>query len=142
MTFFVDANVVIYTAVTGPWREACLDLLEAVAGGRAEGRTSPSVLEEVWHVERSGRAGPIDGMTKRAYAVFAPLLPVTDEAFRTAMALDATGLGTNDRLHVGTCLAHGLEVVVSADRAFDAVAGVRRVDPADGGAVRALIDSH
>ena len=141
MTFFVDANVIVYAATDGPYREACLRVLEAVAAGEADGRTSPSVLEEVWYVERSGRAGPIDGITERAYTIFTPLVPVTDEAFGLALSLRARDLGPADRLHAGTCLAHGIDLVVSADAAFSRVRGLRRVDPLDARALGRVLAS-
>ncbi len=90
-------------------------------------------------MEMSGDAGHIDGLTERMYLLFTPLLPVSDEAFRFALSLEAPGLGANDRLHVGTCLTHGIEVMVSADSGFDSVPGVRRVDPLDQPAVRQLV---
>jgi predicted nucleic acid-binding protein len=131
VTFFVDANVLIYSAVRSPRGGACLALLEAVAEGRAAGRTSTACLEEVWHLEITRRVDGLVGLTRRAYTVLAPLLPVTDEAFRRALALDGAGLGANDRLHVGTCDEHGITTIVSADAAFDAVPSLRRVDPLD-----------
>ena len=141
LTFFVDANVVIYGAVDSPVREPCLAILEAVARREADGRTSTAVLEEVWHVELSGRAGVLDGLAQRAYTLFTPLLTVADQAFRHALALDAVRLGANDRLHVGTCLAHGIDIVLTADRDFDQVTGITRVDPFDPAAVEGLLRS-
>jgi predicted nucleic acid-binding protein len=137
--FFVDADVIVYSAVPSTRREACLEVLAAIAAG-AEGRTSTAVLEEVWHLELSGRAGDLDGLTARAYAALGPLLPVTDEAFRRALGLDAAALGANDRLHVTTCLTHGIDLVISADQGFDSVAEVRRIDPLDGPARTALLE--
>lgn len=131
MTFFVDANVVLYSALPSEYREPCLEIIEAVARGEADGRTSPAVLEEVWRVELTRRAGRIDGLTERAYVALAPLLPITDEVFRRALSLDVSGLETNDRIHAATSLAHGIEVIVSADAAFDRVPALRRVDPLD-----------
>ena len=139
MTFFVDANVIVYAATDGPYRDPCLRVLDAVATGETDGRTSASVLEEVWYVERSGRAGALDGLSANAYAIFTPLLPVTDEAFRLALSLRAKGLGPADRLHAGTCLAHAVEVVVSTDSAFSVVRGLRRVDPLDATALGRLL---
>lgn len=139
MTFFIDANVIIYSAAPSDLREPCLEILEAIAKGKAEGRTSSAVLEEVWHVELSGRAGQLNGLAGYGYTLMTPLLPVTDEAFRLALDLDAPDLGANDRLHVGTCMAHGIEVIVSADRGFDAAREVRRVDPLDRQARRRLL---
>lgn len=136
MTFFVDANVIVYAATDGPYREPCVRILEAIAAGQAGGRTSPSVLEEVWHVERSGRAGPLDGLAAHAYTVFTPLLDVTDEAFRLAMSLRSDQLGPADRVHVGTCQAHAIETIVTADAGFAGIRGLRRIDPLDGPALR------
>jgi predicted nucleic acid-binding protein len=108
-----------------------LEILDAIADGSADVHTSTAEIEEFWYVQLSGKAGNLDGLTRRAYLLLAPLLPVTDEAFRLALNLDAPQLGPNDRLHVGTCMVHELDVVVSADQGFDGVRGIRRVDPLD-----------
>ena len=139
MTFFLDANVLIYSATPSEYRESCRNVLAEVARGAAPGRTSTAVLEEVWHVEISGRAGPLAGLTQYLYAILTPLIPVTDEAFKLALSFEVRRLGPNDRLHVGTCLAHGIDTIVSADRAFDGVREIRRVDPLDTAAVRLLL---
>lgn len=144
MTFFLDANVLIYSAVDSPRREPCIQVLRAIADGRATGRSSTAVLEEVWHIERSGRAGDLAGLAERAHAVLAPLLPVTDEAFARALELDARSLGTNDRVHAATCIEHGIRLLISADSDFDevAAAGLHRVDPLDEAAIEAALESH
>ena len=131
MTFFVDANIIIYSGTPSEWRESCLQVIRAIARGHADGRTSTAVLEEVWYLEWRARAGALPGLTELAYAAFAPLLAVTDETFARALALDGPSIGTNDRLHAATCLENGIEVIVSADAGFDAVKGVRRVNPLD-----------
>ena len=141
MTFFVDANVIVYGATAGPYRAPCLDALASIARGETDGRTSVAVLEEVWHVETSGRAGDLSGLTAHAYALFTPLLPVTDAALRAALDIaPGTGLATNDRLHAGTCRVQGIPVVLSADRAFDALDDLTRVDPLDPAALRAALN--
>jgi predicted nucleic acid-binding protein len=139
LSFFVDANILIYSAVESEYRGPCLEILEAIARGDAAGRTSTAALEEVWYVELSGRAGDLTGLTEHGYAIFSPLLPVTDEAFRLALSLDVGAIGPNDRLHVAACLAHGIEVIVSADAQFDGVTGIRRVDPLNARARRRLL---
>lgn len=140
MSFFVDANVVLYSAVPCPQQAACLEILEAVIAG-ADGRTSVAVMEEVWHVARGGRMGDLPDLAARAHRIFTPLLPVTDEIFAAALALDDSALGACDRVHVGTCLAHGIGTIVTADRGFDATRAVRRVDPANRRALRRLLAS-
>lgn len=142
MTFFVDANAIIYSALKGPGREPCLRVLEAVAAGAAEGRTSPAVLEEVWHVALRRYPGQLDGLVENAMTIFSPLLPVTEEALKQALSLGNSALGPNDRLHLGTCRTEGIGVVLSADRAFDQAPGIKRIDPLDPEAVDRLLATN
>jgi predicted nucleic acid-binding protein len=131
VTFLVDANVIVYAAIPSRYRTSCLEVLAAIAAGTADGKVSTAVFEEVWHLELSGRVGPIRGLAERAYRAFAPLLPVTDDIVARALRLDAKRLGSNDRIHVATALANGLDTIVSADSDFDLVRTIRRVDPLD-----------
>lgn len=136
--FFVDTNVAVYAASEGAYAGPCGAILTAVARG-AEGRTSTAVIEELWHLELSGRAGRLDGLARHAYDVFTPLLDVTDPIVAAALDLPTISLGANDRIHVATCSAHGIDTIVSADRGFDGVRGLRRVDPLDERAVSRLL---
>ena len=131
MTFLIDANVIVYAAVPSKYRNACLEILEAVAEGKADGRVSTAIIEEVWHIELSGRAGAIDGLTRQTYLAFSPLLPVNDQIIGRALDLEARRLGANDRIHVATALANDIDTIVSADADFDHVRAIRRVDPLD-----------
>jgi predicted nucleic acid-binding protein len=139
MTFFVDANAIVYSVVDGPGRESCLRILGAVAAGEAQGRTSPVVLEEVWHVVERHYPELLTGLLESVLEIFSPLLPVTEEAFVKALALSDSSLDPNDRLHLGTCASNGIDVVLTADRAFDGAAGISRVDPLDPRAVERLL---
>ncbi len=111
------------------YRGACLEILEAVAEGRADGRLSTAIFEELWHIEMSGKVPGIDGLARRAYALFTPLLAVGDEIVARALEVKAARLGANDRIHVATALMNGMDTIVSADADLDGVPGLRRVDP-------------
>ncbi|MGI9020557.1 MAG: type II toxin-antitoxin system VapC family toxin [Solirubrobacterales bacterium] len=139
MSFFVDTNVVIYSAVESAHREPCRQILTAIARGEAEGRTSVAVLEEVWHVELSGKAGDIGGLAAHALELFTPLLGVTDEIFRAALSLDGAPIGANDRIHVATCAENDIATIVTADAGFDSVGALSRVDPLDEPALKDLL---
>jgi predicted nucleic acid-binding protein len=72
--------------------------------------------------------------------VFSPLLTVSEEIVRAALDLEAPALGANDRIHVATSLANGIETVVSADASFDSLDQLRRVDPLDEDALAPLLE--
>jgi predicted nucleic acid-binding protein len=131
VTFLVDANVIVYAAIASQYRDSCLEILDAVAAGEADGKVSTAVFEEIWHLELSGRVGSVRGLAQRAYRLFTPLLPVTDDIVARAFRVEATRLGSNDRIHVATALANGIDTIVSADADFDRIRLIRRVDPLD-----------
>jgi len=97
-------------------------------------------VEEVWHLELSGRVGDLDGLARQTFTVMTPLLAVTDEIVGVALGLEAAALGANDRIHAATCITHGIERLVSADTDFDGL-GPRlgRVDPLDRRALDRLL---
>lgn len=139
MTFFVDANVFIYAVTESPASESCMRVLDAVARGEADGRTSPAVLQEVWHVSERLLGKRQDGLIEGALTIFSPLVPVTAEVLSKALAVEGASLGAHDRLHVGTCAAEGIDTILTGDRGFDGVPGIRRVDPFDAAAVEQLL---
>lgn len=141
MTFFVDANVIVYAVTAGPRREPATEVLEAIATGRVAGTTSVAVLEEVWQLELSGRIADLEGQTARARTIFDDLLPVGPGTLDLALALDAPPeLGAADRLHVATCAEHKIPAIVSGDRSFDAIEGIDRIDLLDRAALDALVE--
>jgi predicted nucleic acid-binding protein len=56
-----------------------------------------------------------------------------------ALRLDVKRLGSNDRIHLATALANGIDTIVSADSDFDHVRAIRRVDPLDDRAIARLL---
>lgn len=138
--FFIDTNVFIYSVATdSPYQAGAVETMEALGAGRASAATSVSVIEELWHQEMSGRLPGLDGVADSVFTLMRPVLAVTDEIVEAALALRAGRLGANDRIHVATCLAAGIPAILTADRGFDGVPGLRRVDPADLAEVRTLL---
>ncbi len=124
--------MLVYAVAGDELGQRCRAILGAVADGELDGVTSTAVLEELWHLELSGRIENLSGQTARALSLFAPPLPITAATFARALALTAPErLGANDRIHVATCLEHGIAAVLSADRGFDAIAEIERIDPLD-----------
>ncbi|MGH3882768.1 MAG: type II toxin-antitoxin system VapC family toxin [Pseudonocardiaceae bacterium] len=140
MLAFIDATVIAYTRYDAPQRPACTEIMSWVVDGRLLAATSVLVIEEVWHLEHRGRPPLPEGTAALAAELFPVLLSVTPEHLRAALASTAPGLGTTDRLHAAVAIDAGCEVIVTTDRAFDGLDGLRRVDPLDIEAVKALVD--
>lgn len=133
-TFFLDTNVLIYSrsSPSSEYSDPCREILAAIKRDEVDAQISTAVLEEVWNLELSARVGAIDGLAAIAYELFSPVLAVTDEVFARALTVPHSKIGAKDRVHVATCLEHGIDRIVSADKGFDTVAGLQRIDPREG----------
>ncbi len=136
---FVDTNVFVYAMTDSAYSGGSQLVVAAIGAGRGAWATSTAVIEELWHLESRGRLPGGSGAAVDVFCLLRPVLDVSDDVIKRAFALAGWGLGTNDRVHVATCFAHKITTIVTADRAFDAVPGLRRIDPSDVPAVESLL---
>jgi uncharacterized protein len=132
-TIFVDTNIPIYAAgKPHALKRPCARILSAIGHASGTFVTSALVLAELFIVERRrGRSGVLESF---AVVMGDRVLPSTGEDMRLATelfnpALD-TGLDPSDLIFVAVMQRHGIARIATANRAFDAVAGITRLDPA------------
>lgn len=134
--------MLVYASADGdPRRAGSLDVIDAISAARAAGVSSAAVIEELWHLELTGQVPGLAGQSRAAHRILRPLLEIDDEVLEIAFALELDGdaeLGASDRLHAATCIRHGIADIVSADRGFDAVRELNRIDPIDARALEVL----
>lgn len=135
MTVFIDTAVVMYAGgADHPLRAPCQRLLERIADGELEAVTSVEVIQEILHRFTALRRPDLGAaMARDTLDIFAPVLPVTHAVMRRLPELVEAypALAARDLVHVATCLQEGIADIVSPDRGFDSVAGIRRIDPVD-----------
>lgn len=134
MTTFIDTAVIMYAGGTDhPLRAPCQALLARVAAGDLNAVTSVAVVQEILHrFGTPNRRGIGAAMASHTLDLFAPLIALTDTTMRRMPELftEYPQLPARDLVHVATCFEAGIQAIVSPDRGFDAVEGLRRVDPA------------
>jgi predicted nucleic acid-binding protein len=143
MAVFLDANVFLYAAGADPrCADPCRRLLLAVESGALDATTSTEVVQEVLHVvsRRRGNALAVQAAEAVLDLVPAPIA-VTADVMRGAIELlrKYPQLSVRDGVHAAAMASVGCAVVVSADRHFDQVAGLKRIDPLVDGAVAGLV---
>ena len=138
MMVFLDSNVFLYAAGQAhPLREPCRAALQQVSRGDLEATTSAEVVQELLHVTlRRGLRKEGVELARKVLDAFPGLLPVTAQVMLAACELAARypELSTRDAVHAATMQSNNLRVIISADKHFDAIAGLERIDP---GALRA-----
>lgn len=135
MTVFIDTAVPMYAAGgTHPLRDPCLRILNLIRQGDLDGVTSTEVVQEIAHRFLSVRRPEIaTRLATDVLDLFAPVVPVTHAMMRRLPDLIELypSLAARDLIHVATCLHEGITAIVSPDRGFDGVVGLRRIDPGE-----------
>lgn len=138
---FVDANVFMYLAGRdATYRESCRRAIRAAIERGVMLTTSAEVLQEILHYYGArGRPESARTVYEAATDICHEVLPISEG--QTARALEVLvehpGLPARDALHVATMEAYGIKRLLSADKEFDPIETVERVNPL-GAVLRAL----
>ena len=133
MQLFLDSNVFLYAiGPDHPLKSHCAKILRAVAGGEVMANTSTEVVQEVLFVV--GRRGDKQAATRASLGIlrlFPELLPVTRDDMLRACTIyrESDRIPPRDAVHAATMLNNHLTHIVSADRDFERIEGIRSVDP-------------
>lgn len=138
----LDTNIFVY-AMGGPspYRDPCRRIMELLATGEIEGEVSVDLVQEFLHqrFRRTGdRAAAAAAADHVSYLV--ALHDVTAAELTRALALFRRHdqLGARDAMFAAIALNRDLGAIVTADRGFDGIAGLRRVDPLDDAAIASI----
>lgn len=132
---FIDTAVLMYAAgVEHPLRGPCRRIMLGIRSGLFDAVTSAEVVQEVLHRFIAIRRADVGAqLASDTMDTFAPVLPITHALMRRVpdLATRYPTLAARDLVHVATCVHEGITEIVSPDRAFDEVAELRRLDPAE-----------
>lgn len=140
--FLYDANVFLYAVgADTAYRSHCRRIVKLAGEGALSGEASVAMVQELLLVlsrrpiTRADAAGHA-----RACAALCRLHAFEPPDLQTAIELceEHAWLGARDAVHPATALNREIAAVLSADRVFDRIPGVTRVDPADTAAVDGL----
>ena len=133
---FIDANIPIYAAGRPhPYREPCGAVLRLVVDSPNSFVTDAEVVQELLRRYLSldrfelGRRVILD-FTLALRGQIEPLY-VADVELAASLAGRHLGLSARDLAHLAVMQRLGVDRIVSADRGFDNISGIDRLDPRD-----------
>ena len=131
----LDANISIYAEGREHfYREPCRAIMDRVKIRPEEYAVDTEALQEILHVY-SSRGETVRGINavEDLLNLRPVIIPITAAEITAAMHLmqETPGLSARDAIHAAVVRVHGLDGIVSADRGFDRIPGLRRYDPAD-----------
>ncbi|MBI3929971.1 MAG: type II toxin-antitoxin system VapC family toxin [Armatimonadetes bacterium] len=131
--YFIDVNVLMYAAgADHPYRLPCQAILRGLIDGKIEGCTDVEVFQEILRRYFAiGRRAEAIQLLRDVPAVLPSILSIRREELLVIpdLATRYPHLTARDLIHLAVMLNVGLSEILTADRDFDGVAEVRRVDP-------------
>ena len=131
----LDANIVIYALGRDhPYREPCRAIISQLEERPHDYAVDAEMLQEILYVF-SNRGDIKSGVEAvlRLLDLFPDVIPITGAEIGTATRLigQPPRLSVRDAIHAAVALEHGLEGIVTADKDFEHIPGLRRFDPMD-----------
>jgi len=130
---FIDSAVIAYAiGEDHPQRDACRALVGAAQRGEVTLHASVELIQEVlFHrLRRTDRHGAVE--EARAVSRLVDLHPFDASVLDRSLDLtESTSIGGRDAIHAATALLWGFDAIVSPDRDFDGVPGLRRLHAVD-----------
>lgn len=138
----LDTAVVVYAlGREHPYREPCRAIMGRIRDGDLIASASVELVHELAHfLLRRGLPRSLALRHARDAAEMCDLHDFERRDLPLALTLLAEHerLDVRDAVFAATALNRGIDGILSPDRAFDAVPGLDRIDPADAAAVAAL----
>lgn len=139
----LDTTVLVYAkGADHPLRDPCRRLMQAIGEGELAATTTVEVIQEFAHVRARRRTRADAASLARDYAeLLSPLLVVGEDDLREGMALFERHrtVGAFDAVLAATAITRHSDALVSADRDFGAIRGLRHLVPDEGG-LQILLD--
>lgn len=126
----IDTNVVVYAGGKDhPLKDSARRILSDIAGGALQANLDAETLQEILHLYSSRGERRKGFETLRDILVLFPNpIPVGREEVEKACDFmrQYFFLGARDAIHAAVVMLHGLEGIITADKAFDRVKSVKR----------------
>ena len=135
MRVFLDTNIFLYAAGQEHEHQAtCRDLLRRCADGELDATTNVEVIQEILYVlSRRGRRHEGLLLAGHILTLFPEMLPVVREdlAYASKLLEGNQNLSTRDAVHAATMKRNNISVIITTDRHFDSVPGIKRLAPSE-----------
>ncbi len=131
---FLNANIPMYAAgAEHPLKQPCVAILEEIAKGSLRAVTNVEVVQEILHRYTAlGQRAKAVEVARLFLQIVPDALPITKAELLLALDLHTRypALAARDTIHLAVMQQHGLTRIASADRHFDNLPGIIRLDPA------------
>lgn len=132
-SFFIDTNILIYAqGAAHPYKSPCQIIMRLIASDEIYGVTNTEVFQEIlYRYSRIKRKQLGLQMVENALLVIHEVLPIekADLVLASGLLKKYHWLNVRDALHAASTLRNNFKYILSADKHFDKIKGLQRIDP-------------
>jgi uncharacterized protein len=129
----IDSNIPMYAAgQEHRYRLPCRQVLERILNGELNAATNVEVHQEIlYRYLALGQPARARQVSEDFQDLVPDVLPVTvaEIARSRELSIKYPGLPSRDLVHLAVMLSNGIDTIISADRHFDGLSGIKRLDP-------------
>jgi predicted nucleic acid-binding protein len=129
----LDTNIFIHAfGSPHPLKEPCQEVLLLIENGTIDANIDVELLQEILHIYqyRGDTKLGLEAVSEVVDAFDRPIIIGLPEVLLAGRILvNHPSIQSRDAIHAAVVFEHRLEGIISADRAFDGIAGLRRFDP-------------
>ncbi|MEA1904371.1 MAG: type II toxin-antitoxin system VapC family toxin [Candidatus Hadarchaeota archaeon] len=129
---YIDSNILFYAKIMDTqYGEPCRRIIEDIARAELDATASTLVVLELANALRKyGLEEDVKDEVDAVYSLGMKMSPVDDVVVRRASSIyQKFRISPYDCVHVATMRKLDVSEIITADRDFDKVSGIRRIDP-------------
>jgi len=131
-TYYIDSNILFYAKIMDrEYGEDCARILSLISKGELQAATSSlAVIELANALRKYGLSDQVADVVDAVFSLDFQIIQVDPTDVRNAMEIfDEFRISPYDCTHVAVMKKAATNTIVSADRDFEKVTWVRRIDP-------------
>jgi len=131
-THFIDSNVFFYAKILDrEYGEACAKIVRKIAEGEVKAVTSVLVIIELVNALRKYKLGEeARNVVDATFSLDMSIYEIDSTDVRSAMMIfDEFKISPYDCVHASTMKRAGITSIISADKEFDRISWMKRLDP-------------
>lgn len=137
MKYYIDTNIFIYSTNPSDSRYSnCKTILEKIIIGEIEALTSVETFEEINHYGQKNKVvRKTILLCQKLLTTNLNVVSFTDKLLlsylKIAKRYSDSKVDSRDLIHVVSALKNDAEIIISADRDFDKITEIKRIDPSE-----------
>ena len=134
-SIFIDVNVFMYAAgKPHQYKDPCIQILSDIESGILSASVNTEIFQELlyryYHIRLAEKGIEL---CRNIFQLPIKILPITEKDIRLAIDLFKShknkGLKPRDAIHAATMKSNGIKKIISADKDFDSIDFIQRIDP-------------